>query len=59
MGIIKEPVIEQKWQKHKPKMDTDLITVKVLINRVLFKLVLIDTGYEDYSIINKNLITEL
>ena len=40
-------------------MDNDLITVKVLINRVSFKFVLINTGYEYYSIVDKNLITEL
>ena len=40
-------------------MDGDLITVKVLINRVLFKLVLINTSCEYYSIINKDFITEL
>ena len=40
-------------------MDNDLITVEVLINRVLFKLVLINIGYKYYSIVDKNLITEL
>ena len=40
-------------------MDNDSITVKVLINGVLFKPVLINTGYECYSIVDKNLITEL
>ena len=40
-------------------MDNDLITVKVLINKVLFKPVLINTGCEYYSIVDKNLITEL
>ena len=40
-------------------MDGDLITVEVLINRVLFKLVLINTGYKYYSIVDKNLIIEL
>ena len=40
-------------------MDGNLITVEVLINRVLFKLILIDTGYKCYSILDKNLITEL
>ena len=40
-------------------MDGNLITVKVLINRVLFKPALINTGYEYYSIMDKNLITEL
>ena len=40
-------------------MDNDLITVKVLINGVLFKPVLINIGYECYFIVDKNLITEL
>ena len=40
-------------------MDDDLITVKVLINRVLFKFILMNIGYEYYFIIDKNLITEL
>ena len=40
-------------------MDGDLITVEVLINRVLFKPALINTGCECYSIVDKNLITEL
>ena len=40
-------------------MDGDSIIVKVLINRVLFKPTLIDTGCECYSIIDKDLITEL
>ena len=40
-------------------MDNDLITVKVLINGVSFKPVLIDTGCECYSIVDKDLITEL
>ena len=35
------------------------MTVKILINKVLFKPVLINTGYKCYSIINKNLITKL
>ena len=39
-------------------MDGDLITVEVLINRVLFKLILINTGYKYYFIMDKNLITE-
>ena len=51
--------MEQEWQKYKPKMDGDLITVKVLINKVLFKPALINTGYEYYSIVDKDLITEL
>ena len=59
MGATKEPVIEQEWQKYKPKMDNDLITVKVLINRVLFKPVLFNTGYKYYSIVDKDLIIEL
>ena len=40
-------------------MDSGLIIVKVLINKVLFKPVLINTGYKYYSIVNKDLITEL
>ena len=59
MGAIKEPVIEQKWQKCKPKMDGNSITVEILINKVLFKPVLINTGYKYYSIVNKDLIMEL
>ena len=59
MGAIKEPVMEQEWQEYKPKMDGDLITVKVLINRVSFKPVLINTGYKYYFIVDKDLITEL
>ena len=59
MGAIKEPVIEQKWQKYKPKMDSNLITVEILINKVLFKPALINTNYEYYSIVNKDFITEL
>ena len=40
-------------------MDGDLITVKVLINGVLFKSALINTGYKCYSIVDKDLIVEL
>ena len=40
-------------------MDSDLIIVKVLINRVLFKFVLINIGCQYYSIVNKDFITEL
>ena len=40
-------------------MDGDLITVKVLINGVLFKPALINTGCECYSIVDKDFITEL
>ena len=40
-------------------MDSDLITVEVLINGVLFKPALINTGCKYYSIVDKNLITEL
>ena len=40
-------------------MDNDLITVKVLINKVLFKFILININYEYYSIVNKDFITEL
>ena len=40
-------------------MDSNSITVKVLINRVLFKPILINTDYKYYSIMDKHLITEL
>ena len=40
-------------------MDGDLIIVKVLINKVLFKFILINIGYEYYSIVDNDLITEL
>ena len=40
-------------------MDNNLIIVKVLINRVSFKPVLINISYKYYSIVDKNLITEL
>ena len=40
-------------------MDSNLIIVKILINRVLFKFVLINTGCEYYSIMDQDLITEL
>ena len=40
-------------------MDNNLITVKILINKVLFKLVLINTGYKCYSIVDKDFIIEL
>ena len=59
MGAIKESVIKQEWQEHELKMDSDSIIVKVLINRVLFKLTLINISYKYYSIMNKDLITEL
>ena len=59
MGVIKKTVIEQEWQEHKPKIKSDLITVKVLINGVLFKPTLINTDYEYYFIVNKDFITEL
>ena len=59
MGATKEPVIEQEWQEYKPKMDSNSIIVKTLINGVSFKPALIDTGCECYSIVDKDLITEL
>ena len=59
MGAIKEPEIEQKWQKCKPKMDGDLITIEILINGVLFKPTLINTSYKCYSIMDKDLVIEL
>ena len=40
-------------------MDGDSITVEVLINRVSFKPALINTGCKCYSIVDKDLITEL
>ena len=40
-------------------MDGNLIIVKILINKVLFKPILINTGYKCYSIVDKDLITEL
>ena len=40
-------------------MDGDLIIVKVLINGILFKPTLINTGCEYYSIVDKDFITEL
>ena len=59
MGVTKEPVMEQEWQKYEQKMDGNLITVETLINGVLFKPALINTGYKCYSIVDKDLITEL
>ena len=59
MGATKEPVMEQKWQEYEPKMDGDLITVEALINGVLFKLMLINTGCKYYSIMDKDFIMEL
>ena len=40
-------------------MDSNLIIIKILINGVLFKPALINTGCEYYSIVDKNLVTEL
>ena len=40
-------------------MDGNSIIVEVLINRVLFKLRLINISFEYYSIMDKNLIIEL
>ena len=59
MGATKEPVIEQEWQKFKPKIDNNLITVEALINGVLFKPTLINTGYKYYFIVDKDFITKL
>ena len=59
MGVTKEPVIEQEWQKYKPKMDSNSITVKILINGVLFKFTLINTGCKYYAIMDKNFIIKL
>ena len=51
--------MEQEWQKYKPKMDNNLITVKILIHGVLFKPALINTGCECYFIVDKDLVMEL
>ena len=40
-------------------MDSDSITVEILINGVLFKPMLININCEYYSIVDKDLITEL
>ena len=40
-------------------MDGNLITVEVLVNKVLFKSTLIDTGCKYYFIMDKDFITEL
>ena len=40
-------------------MNNDLIIVKVLINRVSFKPILINTGYEYCFIVDKDFIIEL
>ena len=40
-------------------MDSNSITIEILINGISFKPTLINTGCEYYSIVNKNLITEL
>ena len=40
-------------------MDNNSITVEILINRVSFKPALINIGYKYYSIVDKDLITEL
>ena len=40
-------------------MNNDLITVKILINGVSFKPILINTGYEYYFIIDKDFIIKL
>ena len=40
-------------------MDSNLITIEILIHGVLFKSVLININYKYYSIVNKNFITEL
>ena len=59
MGVIKEPVIEQEWQEYKLKINNNLIIIKILINKVLFKPTLININCEYYLIMDKNLITEL
>ena len=40
-------------------MNSDLITVEVLINKVLFKFILINTGYKCYFIMNKDFIIKV
>ena len=40
-------------------MDNNLIIVEILINGVLFKPALINTGYKCYFIVDKDFITEL
>ena len=40
-------------------MDSNSIIIKILINRVLFKLILINIGYKYYSIMDKDFIMEL
>ena len=40
-------------------MNSDLLTVKVLINKILFKFILINPGYKCYSIMNKDFIIKL
>ena len=40
-------------------MDNNSITIKILINGVSFKPALINTDYKYYSIVDKDLITEL
>ena len=40
-------------------MDSNSITVEILINGVLFKPALINTGYEYYFIVDKDFVTEL
>ena len=40
-------------------MDSNSITVKILINKVSFKPALINTGYKCYFIIDKDLVIEL
>ena len=49
----------QEWLKHKLKINNNSIIVKILINKILFELALINSGYKYYSIVDKNLITEL
>ena len=51
--------MEQEWQEQKPKIYGNSITVKTLINGVSFKPTLINTSYEYYSIVDKDLITKL
>ena len=51
MGAIKELVIEQEWQKYKPKINNNSIIIEIWIIKVLFKFILINTGFKCYFII--------
>ena len=51
--------MEKEWQEYELKINNDLIIIKILINRVLFKPALININCEYYFIVNKDLIIEL